>query len=198
MGKWCLRNTGKGPIPRVVLHLGVSGGCWAAVYIFRKVSDEKQEGGQEGQGCRQWSLLRSLSSAVVTFEALAHFSFLTTGHRPQMAADGSKTAMYETLKMALDTADLLSHGLHAVVVRSSTGLLSLVHTELFAWHVAKKVDSWYLASYSPVRAWFLPNVIDTVTYCTSALLALRGHETRWYAFSGAGIYALLRAVDCVY
>ena len=143
----------------------------------------------EKEASKKLRAARAVSSGIVCFEALAHASFFTTGHRGKVAG---------TVKLVLDGLDLVAHGLHGTVVPLSQVVLGCLHTGLFAWHLAKKVDSELIATYSPLRALFWPNAIDTATYCSSAVLALRDADQQRYAIAGAGIYAVMRCFDYIY
>jgi hypothetical protein len=114
-------------------------------------------------------------------------SFFTTGHRGKVAG---------TLKVILDGLDLVAHGLAGSTQHNA--LVACSHTGLFAWHIAKQFDSEIIGFYSPLRALVTPNLIDTATYCTSTVLAMRDPEQQRVALVGAGIYAAMRAFDCVY
>ena len=61
-----------------------------------------------------------------------------------------------------------------------------------------QVDSDIIGAYSPLRALYAPNLIDATTYCVSAAFALLDPQQRWYAVVGAGVYAGMRSLDCIY
>jgi hypothetical protein len=125
--------------------------------------------------------------ALAVYEGLAHSNFLATGHRGLV-----QTGTW--LKVLMDSTDAISHGLLAVT--SPSEILSFSHTLLFGWHCAKAMDSRIINGYSPMRGLFLPNVMDTTTYCLSGLLG--GAEHPEWALSASIVYGILRYVDCIY